>query len=111
MKEYLNKILKIYKDLKSKHSSYERQGINPANDWKLLLMLVTLILFILAIYAFYLYSQIEQGTIYTINNPVIEKNIKLNTALFDKTVEDINKRAEIYSNTVNNKSIPNDPAL
>ena len=111
MSELFKKIKSLLGRLNISHPSYSKGGIRPKNDWKILFIISQIIIFIMASFSFYLYVQINRGTIFivTLDSKVGEVNIK--TDLLKKVVDDIDAR-EVNSNLIkkNKLNVP-DPSI
>ncbi len=112
MSNLLQKIKSLFGKLKNKKVSYDRGGINPNRQWKIILSTTFIILCFLALIAFYFYSQIDKGNLFTVTSDSAQSEIKIDGSLLKKTVDDINARQAMNYNVRNDGVfIPNNPSL
>ena len=112
MKNYLQKIKLQLGKLKSPKISYDRGGVNPTRDWRILLSITFIILCLLVLVAFYFYRQVEQRSLFSVATDSDQSEIKINTTLLKKTVDDINARQMMNYNIRNGVvSVPSDPSI
>ena len=110
MTNILKQIKGLYNKSREKKLSYEKRGINPKHHWSILLSVTFVMLLCIAIFAFYFYTEINQGKFFTVKNKAIEKEVKIDSALLKKIVDEINLRAKSLKE-IKTKTIPQDPSL
>ena len=92
-------------------SSYSGEGIKPERDWRILLTFGFFSLIITMLFSFYFYKQISAGKLFTIEQDITKKEVKINSAMFKKVIDDVRLREETLLEIKQNKSIPPNPAL
>ena len=112
MKDYLQKIKSIVGGLKKEKTSYERGGINPGRDWRILLSITFVILCILAILAVYFYIQIDRGRLFVVPEDSIEDKTKINMILLEKIVGEVKAREARSADIKEGRmAVPSDPSM
>ncbi len=111
MSSLLQKIKLIFDKLKTAKVSYERHIINPKNDWMILLTTTFIVLCIMVVVSFYFYTQIDQGKFFMTEAIDKTKEIKIDTSLLKKTVDDINLRENLSTKIRDNRPNIADPSL
>jgi hypothetical protein len=111
MDQYIQKIKGAYEKIKNAQTSYAKVGIQPARDWKIILVSSFAIFCIYAMLAFVFYVQVDSGRFFTISDDSVVTEAKINDALFKKTVEEINTRSNALGTLRSNKIAPEDPSL
>jgi hypothetical protein len=111
MTNLLKKAKELYAKVRTKRVSYERSGISPTRDWQMLLVFTTAMIFIIACVAYYFYREINQGLLFVVTENSSEKEVKIDSVLLKKTVDDIKTRQTLLRNIIQGRSIPSDPSL
>ena len=110
MTNILKKIKGLYDKSREKKLSYDKKGINPKHDWSILLSVTFAVLLCMAIFAFYFYMEISRGKLFKVGNNVIDKEVKIDSVLLKKIVDESNLRAESLQE-IKTKTTPQDPSL
>ena len=111
MKDYLQKIKIWFNKLKAGRVSYDKGGLKPLRDWRIILITTSIIIFILAIFAFYFYIQIESGKLFVSTNEVSDTQLKINDSLLKKTVDELNTRESSTAQIKSGQITAPDPSL
>ena len=111
MADLTQKIKDWYGKLKPTSNSFERSGISPKRDWRILLVTTFFTVLILAGVSLYLYIQINNGTLFLTLTENKEIEVQIDKVLLEKTINDINTRKATLGDIVQNGSIPLDPSL
>ena len=111
MKGLLQKIKSWYEKLRNPGISYQIQGLNPAHDWRLILVTTFVLICLEAFLAFYFYIQIDSGKFFVVTGNSEEKEVKLDQSLLQKTVDDLNlKEANLVKIRADRVS-PKEPSI
>lgn len=110
MLDLLNKIKLVLKKEKTSDFSYEKPTIKPIKDWVVILITAQVVIFILAVFAFYFYLKVDSGEFFTTINEPQDNEVKIDSELLKKTIENIEKR-EVDFNQARSGGIPGDPAI
>ena len=111
MKLYIEKIKSWYSSLKISEPSYEKEGVSPYKDWRIILTSTFVALVVLAGAAYYFYIEVDSGNFFTVSEETEGNEVKINNTLFKKIVDDINNRKQSMENIQKNKIAPPDPSL
>lgn len=111
MNDLLQKIEAWYDKIKTAGASYQRRGIRPMSDWKIIISTTFIVFCIVASVAFYFYTQIDEGVIFLVQEDASQKAVKLDTTLLKKAVDDMQSRETSLSKIKQNKTAPGDPSL
>ena len=111
MTDLLKETKLFYSKITKKEETYKRRAIRPAQDWLALLVISSVIFCLLILFASYFYLQIRDDKLFTINKDAMLKEVKFNTSLLQKTINDINTREELTNNLKNNGLVPPDPSI
>jgi hypothetical protein len=111
MKEYINKLKVLYSSLKITRTSYNKKGIRPENDWRILLITTFIILCVVSAYAVYFYIEVRDGKIFVTEKDNINNQTKLNKPLLDKIVNEIDSKNIEFLKLQNSSLGLKDPSL
>jgi hypothetical protein len=111
MADLNQKIKDWYEKLKPTKASFDRSGISPKKDWRVMLVSTFLALVICAGISLYLYIQINSGALFFTLTDNTEIEVKIDKVLLEKTINDINIRKTTLGDVIQNKSIPSDPSI
>ena len=111
MTEILKKFQNWFSKFTKSQISYNKKGIRPARDWKIILGLSQIIVIIFALLALYFYVEVDKGKFFEISQNKSDNYIEINTNLLNKTVKDINDRQTISSQLNSGSQFPDDPSL
>ena len=111
MQQDFEKIKKWFSGLHMQPVSYARQGIRPGHDWLTLLAVALAFSCVVAGSAYYVYRQIDAGTLYTIPENAIGKQTTINTAALKKVIETLDAKDTTRRALEQSTSTPADPSL
>jgi hypothetical protein len=111
MKDLIQKTKDFFAKIKTKKVSYERPGIKPTNDWRIILATAGLLILIVGGFSLYFYTQINSGQLFTVEDDTVEKEVKIDSQLLKTTIDDIQNREKSMANIKQNINIPSDPSL
>ncbi len=111
MNDYINKIKELLHRLNKKEATYEREGVRPKRDWQIILFVFTISLLFLAAAAGYFYLQVSTGKIFSVSAQESLDEIKINKALLNKTIGDINERSKSFEVIKQGGEAPIDPSV
>lgn len=112
MSQLLDKIKLLIEKFRTKKISYERGGIKPLRDWRVFLYIIFITLCILIVLAFYIYTKVENSTLFVVSKDNTESLKKINQTLLEKTIDDINIRQKAGADVRNGAvSAPVDPSI
>ena len=107
----MQQIKKMWNSTHMRPVSYARFGIRPARDWKIVLIVTQCVVIILAGYAYYIYVQINSGTLFPVVENGAKKEITIDAVLLQKTVDAINTRAAASADLGQHAASSTDPLL
>ncbi len=110
MSELINKIKSWYSSITTKQLSFERKGIKPKKDWNIILFLTFIALIFAGALSFYIYTKIDNGTLFKVPEKENISEIKINNLLLKKMIDDYDNRAKSLIEIKNGKNIPPNPA-
>lgn len=111
MSDLTQKIKDWYTKISPTKTSFERSGISPKRDWRILLVSTFAVVLVMAGISLYLYIQINNGTLFVTLTENTEIEVKIDKVLLEKTINDINVRKTTLGDVIQNKSIPADPSI
>jgi hypothetical protein len=94
MADLQNKIKSWFAQLKTKGVSYKKHSINPTHEWRIVLVTTFILLCTGALLSFYFYTEVDQGKIFVVEKDNTGQEVKIDTNLLQKTVDDINARQD-----------------
>lgn len=89
-----------YDKIQSRQISYDKIGIRPTREWRMILITIFILLCFSAVATFYFYREVNQGKLFVVVNNDTETQVKINKTLLKKTVDEINAR-EASMNQIN----------
>ena len=92
MKNQFNKIKSWFGHLQMKNESYDKGGIKPAHDWRIILSTTFFVLIILGAVAGYFYIEVNKGNLFNTSKNTLDSEAQINKPLLDKTIQDIKTR-------------------
>lgn len=111
MKNYSQIIKTWYEKMVAEQVSYEKVGLQPTKDWKIMLSTTSILLILMAVFAFYFYVKIENGEIFVVTQEDSARDIEIDTTLLKKVVDDTKERADYFSQIKLKGLTPSDPSL
>ena len=111
----MNKIIEIiksyFKNLSKKDISYKQVGIRPSHDWNIMIISACVALILSVTFALYFYIQINNGSLFTIQEEVPSTSIIINQSLLKKTTENIDSKQKVLNGIQTNKVSVSDPSI
>lgn len=111
MPQILQKIKDEYNKIKAGHISYTKKAIRPTHDWGVILTSVSIIMCIMILSEFYFYVLVDQGKLFSVTIDDSQKEVKINSAILNKVVGDINLREANMLKMNKNELTEPDPSL
>ena len=111
MSRLFQKIKGLYGKIHITHLSYEKRGMRPKHDWKILLVTSCIVLLLMTFFSFYFYTRISQGRLFVVTKNNSGKEVTINSILLQKIVNEIKLREESLHAIKQNKVVPSDPSL
>lgn len=111
MNDLLQKIKPLYEKMGMGKVSYERKGIHPSKDWKIILTTTFVIICLLAFFAIYFYLKIEKGEIFVVTREGVGKDAEINEILLKKVVLEIKNKEDFLRQLKEGSLIPSDPSI
>ncbi|OHA93114.1 MAG: hypothetical protein A3G99_03000 [Candidatus Zambryskibacteria bacterium RIFCSPLOWO2_12_FULL_39_23] len=111
MSNFLNKIKNWYSWLTPKKISYEKKRVRPIYDWTIILITTIVVMLIMVSFALYFYLQISSGEFFNVTTSDAGNELKINTNLLNKTIDDLKAREVDLNKIKQNKTSPKDPSI
>lgn len=111
MQASIEKIKLSFKNLLSKKVSYKKKSIRPGKHWRILLLMTQVFVVLLGLLSFYYYNEINNGRLYVVEDEVLGGDVKINTELLKKVVDEMTSKEESLSEIIIGKFVPPDPSL
>ena len=111
MADNIQKIKAWYEKMHVSQVSYEKSGIKPTKDWRILLGVTCMMLCLLAVLAFYFYTSVNNGSFFTTSQDGVMNEVKINESLFNKTIDNINTREMLLNSIKQGRQTPADPSV
>ena len=111
MNDYLQKIKTWYGKIKTRKVSYDKPGIRPSADWKMMLVLSFCILCVLGLAAGYFYYKISNGELFMSQQDATAKDAEIDMVLLKKTVADIKAKQDFINQLESSGNKPGDPSI
>lgn len=111
MKDYTQKFKVLYEKLGGQKISYEKSGVRPSRDWKIMLVGTFVVICCLAFFAFDFYWKIEAGEVFMLDTGTVSREAEIDSLLLKKIVGEINDRAAFVQELKASGSIPTDPSI
>ena len=107
--------IKKYKDLFKKFSkteaTYDKSGIKPTKDWRIILIVTSVVLFVLGGVAGYFYFEVNSGNLFSVETDQTQDIIKINRTSLDKAVDRLRNNKSLFDSAISSENIPQDPSL
>lgn len=111
MNDLLQKIKPLYEKLGMGKVSYERKGIHPSKDWRIMLTTTFVVICFLAFFAFYFYLKIDKGEIFVVTREGAGKDAEISEILLKKVVLEIKNKEEFLRKLKEGNLVPSDPSV
>ena len=89
--------------------TYEKQGISPSKDWKIILTLTAVFFLLEAILSVFIYFQIKNGVWFDRPSDAMISKISINQNLLKGVTDSLDSKVVKYFNQ--NISVPADPSF
>ena len=106
----MEKIKAWFGKIRSGRSSYDKTGIKPARDWKMMLVFAAVVFCLEAALAWFVYFQVESGAWVSEPQETTPTEVSINQNLLQKVAGEVGAKAAAYSATSTDKG-PADPSL
>ena len=111
MQDKLNKIKDWVKGHFKSDSTYDKGGIKPARDWRVILTTSFIVVIVLGLVAFYFYYEVSKGKLFVVSEASVVDQVKINRPFLDKVIEGIKTRKTQFENIKTGEGVPSDPAI
>lgn len=110
MKDSIEKIKSWWLKVSTKKPVYEKKGMSPMRDWKIIFITAQIVVVIGAVGSFIFYRLVDSGEYFAVSEEVMQNEVKINIALLQKTVDDIKAREKSMEDSKRGTGIPADPS-
>ena len=111
MNDYVQKIKILYEKFGGRKVVYEKSGIRPSRDWKIMLVTSFIATCFLAFYAIYFYMRVDRGEIFVVDKGTIGKDAEINSVLLRKIVSEIKNGQDFLGQLKTSNLAPPDPSI
>lgn len=111
MQDQIKKIKDWAKSHFKSESTYDKGGIKPSRDWRIVLTSSFVVVVFLGLVAFYFYYEVSNGKLFVVNEASIVDQVKINRPFLDRVIDGVKNRKTQFENIKTGEGIPSDPAL
>ncbi len=111
MNDPLKKMNEWFEKLRTSQISYDKNGIRPLKDWKIIMTSMFIVLLIIIAIATYFYMEVDGGKFFSVEEGTIGNETKINDNLLKKTLEGLNSRQEKLTILERDRIAPLDPSI
>ncbi len=100
-----------WKKANKSSNSYDKGGIKPYRDWKIILVSTFFVLVIVGGLSTYLYMEVGQGRLFAVSDTESVNEAKINRPVLDKAIGVMKERKSLFDGIKNGEGIPADPSI